>query len=180
MGASVRDSDKATHLEALRVRVRQGNFENPESLPYAFEGATQVLIVSSSARASGGDPLTQHRAAGAGRIVSTRHMAASASSAFPLMLDHHATEEMLRQSGLAWSALRNGFYAASGISLMGDSPETGVPEAPADGKVSWTAHADLAEGAAVILTTGRSMRDRYRRLIGNPRAAVLSGAGRFV
>lgn len=159
IGASVRDVGKAADLEALGVRVRQGDFDKPESLRHAFEGATQILIVSSNAAAYGGDPLAQHRsaidaarAAGAARIVYTSHMAASGSSAFPPMLDHAATETMLRESGLAWTALRNGFYASSGIFLMGDVVQTGVIEAPADGKVSWTAHADLAEAAAIVLT----------------------------
>lgn len=158
VGASVRDLAKTADLQALGIRVRQGDFDDPQSLQQAFEGASQVLVISSNARAYGGDTLSQHRAAieaartaGAGRVVYTSHMAASGSSAFVPMLDHHATEEMLRQSGLAWTALRNGFYAASGIALMGDVLETNVLEAPADGKVSWTAHADLAEAAAVIL-----------------------------
>lgn len=34
---------------------------------------------------------------------------------------------------------------------MGDAAQSGVLAAPADGKVSWTAHADLAAGAARIL-----------------------------
>ena len=159
IGASVRDVEKAADLEALGVRVRQGDFDKPESLRHAFEGAAQILIVSSNAAAYGGDPLAQHRsaidaarAAGAARIVYTSHMAASGSSAFPPMLDHAATETMLRESGMAWTALRNGFYASSGIFLMGDALQTGVIEAPADGKVSWTAHADLAEAAAIVLT----------------------------
>jgi len=108
VGASVRDPEKAADLEALGVRVRHGDFDDPDSLRHAFEGAAQVLIVSSNARASGGDPLAQHRSAikaaravGAGRIVYTSHMAASATSAFPPMLDHAATEDMLRRSGLA-------------------------------------------------------------------------------
>ena len=150
VGASVRDPAKAADLTALGVRVRRGDFADPESLRHAFAGATEVLIVSSNARASGGDTLAQHRSAidaaravGAGRIVYTSHMGASASSAFPPMHDHAATEEMLRQSGLAWTALRHGFYAASGVALMGDALETGVLEAPADGKVAWTAHAAL-------------------------------------
>lgn len=37
--------------------------------------------------------------------------------------------------------------------FMGDALETGVIEAPADGKVSWTAHVDLAEAAAIILAS---------------------------
>lgn len=158
VGASVRDPEKAADLKALGVRVRHGDFDAPEGLRHAFEGATQVLIVSSNAAASGGDPLAQHRSAieaaravGARRIVYTSHMAASDSSAFPPMLDHHATEDMLRQSGVAWTSLRHGFCAASGIALMGDALETGTLEAPADGSVSWTAHADLAEAAAIIL-----------------------------
>jgi uncharacterized protein YbjT (DUF2867 family) len=158
VGASVRDPEKARSLKALGVRVRRGNFDDAGSLRDAFEGAAQVLIVSSNARASGGDTLAQHRSAieaartvGARRVVYTSHMAASASSAFPPMLDHDATEGMLRQCGLAWTALRNGFYAESGIALMGNALESGVIEAPADGKVSWTAHADLANAAATIL-----------------------------
>lgn len=159
VGVSVRDPKKAADLEALGVRVRQGDFDNPESLLHAFEGAKQVLIVSSNASASGGDPIAQHRSAiqaaqavGAGRIVYTSHMGASRSSAFPPMLDHASTEDLLRQSGLAWTALRHGFYAANGIMLMGDALKTGVIEAPADGRVAWTVHADLAEAAAIILT----------------------------
>lgn len=70
------------------------------------------------------------------------------------MLDYAAIEVMLRQSGLAWTALRNGFYAAGGIDLMGNALSTGVIEAPADGRVAWTAHADLAEAAATVLADG--------------------------
>jgi NAD(P)H dehydrogenase (quinone) len=158
VGVSVRDPKKAADLEALGVRVRQGNFEDADSLRDAFEGATQILIVSSNARASGGDPLAQHRnaidaakAVGAQRIVYTSHMAVSATSAFPPAQDHAATEAMLAQSGLSWTALRHGFYAESGLMMSGEGLKNGVIEAPADGKISWTTHADLAEADAIIL-----------------------------
>ncbi|MDB4942718.1 MAG: NAD(P)-dependent oxidoreductase [Labilithrix sp.] len=158
VGVSVRDPAGAAALAALGVRVRHGDFADRASLDSAFEKATQVLIVSSNARAHGGDTLAQHRAAidaaraaGARRIVYTSHMAASATSRFSPMLDHAATEEMLRASGVPWTSLRNGFYAASGLSLLGDAWKTGVVEGPADGKVSWTAHRDLADAAATIL-----------------------------
>ncbi len=156
--ASVRDPAKAADLAALGVDIRHGDFAQPTSLATAFKGATQLLLVSSNAAATGGDPLAQHRAAidaaravGIRRIIYTSHMAASPISAFPPMLDHVATEEMLAASGLAWTALRNGFYATSGLTLMGNFAQTAQIEAPADGKVAWTAHADLAEAAAAIL-----------------------------
>ncbi|MEO7134693.1 MAG: SDR family oxidoreductase [Vicinamibacterales bacterium] len=158
IGASARDPTKIADLAALGVRVRQGDFEDPASMRHAFEGARQVLIVSSNARATGGDPVAHHRSAidaaravGVKRLVYTSHMAVSHDSAFPPMRDHAATEDLLRESGLAWTALRHGFYAASGLMLMGDVLDTGLLEAPDDGKVSWTAHADLAEATAIVL-----------------------------
>jgi NAD(P)H dehydrogenase (quinone) len=159
IGVSVRDPDKAGDLAAQGVRVRHGDFSDAASLDTAFEGATQLLIVSSNAAASGGDPLAQHRNAidaarkvGVKRIVYTSHAGVGASSKFPPMRDHHATEAMLRDSGMAWTALRNGFYAASGIAMIGDATTSGVILTPQDGPVAWTAHADLAEAAAILLT----------------------------
>jgi NAD(P)H dehydrogenase (quinone) len=158
VGVSVRDPTKAADLLALGVGVRQGDFDDLDSLRQAFDGASQVLIVSSNARATGGDPLAQHANAiqaaqdvGASRIVYTSHMGASPTSAFAPMWDHAATETMLAQSGLKWTALRHGFYASSGLAMLGDGLDKGVITAPQDGRVSWTAHADLAQAAAIIL-----------------------------
>ncbi len=162
VGISVRDPAKAGDLEARGVRVRHGDFSEPATLSHAFEGAKHLLIVSSNARGYGGDTLAQHRAAiaaaravGVERIFYTSQVAASPSSKFPPALDHAATEQMLRDSGMAWTALRHGFYGASGLMLLGDAPEKGVLAAPEDGKVAWTAHADLAEADAIFLTNGQ-------------------------
>ena len=161
VGVSVRDVDKAKEFAALGIRVRHGDFADPPSLAHAFEGATEVVLVSSNARAYGGDAIAQHRAAidaaraaGARRILYTSHMAASPSSAFSPMLDHAATEEVLAASGVAWTSLRNGFYASSGLALMEEGLKTGLLEAPQDGKVAWTTHADLAAAAAAIAVEG--------------------------
>jgi hypothetical protein len=81
---------------------------DPTTLTGAFEGATQVLIVS--------------------------------------------TEEQLSRIGVPVTSLRNGFYANTVVRLLGPALETGELVAPADGPVYWTAHADLAEAAAIILT----------------------------
>ena len=156
VGVSVRDPDLASDLAARGVRVRHGDFRDPGSLGHAFENARQVLIVS--ANASGHEALALHRtaidaarAAGVQRILYTSHMGASPTSAFAPMPDHAETEGMLRESGVPFTSLRNGFYADSGVMLMGPAATTGTLTAPADGPVSWTTHADLAEAAAIIL-----------------------------
>ena len=156
IGVSVRDPRKATALADRGVRVRRGDYDDAASLVHAFAGADQLLLVS--APATGETALRQHRTAidaarraGVRRIVYTSHMGANPASAFAPMVDHAATEALLADSGLAFTALRNGFYAASGRMLLGRAVETGEVAAPADGPVSWTAHDDLADAAAIVL-----------------------------
>jgi len=157
IGVSVRDPAKAGALADRGVRVRRGDYDDAASLAHAFEGAEQLLLVS--AAATGETALRQHRTAidaarraGVRRVVYTSHMGANPASAFAPMVDHAATEALLDDSGLAFTALRNGFYAASGRMLLGRAFETGEVAAPADGPVSWTAHDDLADAAAIVLT----------------------------
>jgi NAD(P)H dehydrogenase (quinone) len=157
IGVSVRDVTKAQALIERGVRVRRGDYDDAASLADAFEGASQVLIVSSDS--SGEATIRQHQTAidaakmaGAGRILYTSQMGSSHTSHFAPMADHAATEETLQASGIPYTSLRNGFYTASGIMLLGQAIQTGVLAAPADGPVAWTSHADLAELTAILLT----------------------------
>jgi uncharacterized protein YbjT (DUF2867 family) len=81
-------------------------------------------------------------------------MGSNPASPFAPMVDHAATEAALRDSGVPFTALRNGFYAASGVMLLDHALKTGELAVPEDGPVSWTAHADLAEVTALALTDG--------------------------
>ncbi|MHC3469181.1 SDR family oxidoreductase [Streptomyces sp. 7R007] len=156
LGVSVRDPHKAQDLAEQGIRVRQGSFTDPGGLAHAFEGATQVLIVSVDKM--GDECVKQHRTAieaavnaGARRILYTSQMGAAPASRFQACRDHAATEEALRSSGVPFTSLRNGFYATSAAQFLDPALESGRLVLPADGPVAWTAHADLAEAAAVIL-----------------------------
>ena len=158
IAVSVRDPAKAADLERAGVRVRQGDYDDAASLRNAWEGAHRLLLVSSNAAASGGDPLPQHATAitvakelGVERIFYTSQIASSALSHFPPALTHAATEQMLAKSGLAWTALRHGFYADSALAMNARGFASGTLAAPADGKVSWTTHDDLAAADAMLL-----------------------------
>ncbi len=140
IGVSVRDPAGAREPEERGVRVRQGDFTDAASLAHAFEGPSQVLI--SPANLTGEARLRMHRtaieqakAAGAGRILYASHMAASPVSLFPPMPDHAATEDMLRDSGVTFTSLRCGFYAASGAQIIKSAVETGELVGPEDGTV---------------------------------------------
>ena len=160
IGVSVRDVAKARHFADRGVRVRRGSYEDPAALLDSFEGADQVLLVSSSD--PGADHLSQNRVgietavrAGARRILYTSHQHTGLDSPFVPARSHAATEALLADSGVAWTSLRNGFYAHSLDWLLGPWRETGEIATPAEGPVSWTYRADESEAAAVILAGDR-------------------------
>jgi NAD(P)H dehydrogenase (quinone) len=155
---AVRDVAKAERFAERGVGVRCGDYADPGSLPGAFEGADQLLLVSSND--PGADAMSLHRAAidaakaaGVGRILYTSHQGAGDDSPFVPARIHAATERLLAESGVAWTSLRNGFYAHSLTWLAGPWRETGVITVPADGPVSWTAREDAAEAAAVVIAS---------------------------
>ena len=158
IGVSVRDPGKLAHLAARGVRVRRGDYTDAESLRDAWDGARRVLLVSSNAAASGGDPLAQHamaievaRELGVERVLYTAQISTSPDSRFPPGRDHAATEALLADSGLAWTSLRHGFYADSAVEMNARGFARGVIRGPEDGKVSWVTHEDLAEVDALFL-----------------------------
>jgi NAD(P)H dehydrogenase (quinone) len=158
IGVSVRDTAKARHFADRGVRVRRGSYEDPAALLDSFEGADQVLLVSSNDPGADGVGLLRvgaeaAAAAGARRILYTSHQHTGLDSPFLPARHHAATEALLADSGsgIAWTSLRNGFYAHSLDWLLGPWREAGVIATPADGPVSWTDRGDEAEAAAVIL-----------------------------
>jgi NAD(P)H dehydrogenase (quinone) len=155
---AVRDPAKAQRFTDRGVAVRRGDYADPDSLPAAFEGADQLLLVSSSDPGAGAVSLHHTAidaavAVGVGRILYTSHQGAAPDTPFGPGRDHAATERLLAESGVPWTSLRNGFYAHSLGWLTGPWRETGVITVPADGPVSWTAREDAAEAAAVILAS---------------------------
>lgn len=156
VGVSVRDPEKARGLAERGVRVRRGDFTDPGGLAHAFEGASQILIVSVDKL--GDECVKDHQVAieaaveaGAGRIVYTSQIGAGPSSHFAAMRDHEATEELLRASGVPFTSLRNGYYASTVPLFMGPALETGRIVLPEDAPVAWTTHDDLAEATAAVL-----------------------------
>ncbi|WP_316751355.1 SDR family oxidoreductase [Streptomyces herbicida] len=155
--ATGRDVNRMTGLAEQGVQVRRADFADPGSLTEAFKGARKVLLVSTS---TVGERLGNHtraidaaREAGAELIVYTSTL--NARTADMLLAEAHAkTEQYLRDSGVPFVVLRNGWYLENYTSQFPLYLETGVvPGSAGSGRVSAAARRDYAEAAAAVLTS---------------------------
>lgn len=147
-------------LSALRDRgadVRAGDFTRPDSLPAAFAGGRQLLLISST----GADRIGQHtaainaaRRAGIKHIVYTSWINAVEGNPSIVTRDHMGTEEALRRSGVPYTILRNQRYAEGLIGEGARAIAAGVIITNAGrGKWAPVAREDCAAAAAVVLAT---------------------------
>ena len=100
------------------VQIRQGDFSRPESLDVAFAGAHTLLLVSYPSIAhklrvdSHVNVIDAAKRAGIKRIYYTS-LAFADGSVSSVMQAHLDTEAYLKQSGLAYTIVREGIYAES-------------------------------------------------------------------
>jgi NAD(P)H dehydrogenase (quinone) len=156
--ATGRATEKIADLAERGVTVRRADFADPDALTAAFDGAETVLLVSSS---TVGERLPDHRrvidaaaAAGVARIVYTSIISAGTTT-MELAQEHQGTEQHLRDSGLAWTVLRNGWYVENHLAQLPSFLEHGaVLGSAGEGRFSAATRGDFAEAAATVLTTG--------------------------
>jgi NAD(P)H dehydrogenase (quinone) len=112
---TTRRPEVLSDLAERRATVRQADFDRPETLAEAFAGGENLLLISTDDL---GRRAAQHRAAiEAAREAGVRHVAYTSylnpveQNPAVITPSHRDTEWALRESGLAWSALRHAFYA---------------------------------------------------------------------
>ncbi len=154
--ASTRNPNLLDGFETRGVVVRHADFADPATLSTAFAGAKSLLIISTN---DIGHRVEQHQAAieaaalaGVRHIVYTSCPEASAHASSPAKLEHGLTEAALAASGVAWTALRNHFYAEALpyiINLLRIGDQLLIPEG--QGKPAWITREDCARTAAFVL-----------------------------
>lgn len=148
--ALVRDPAKVADLAA---ETRAFDYKATANLAPALEGVTTLVLVSSN---DFDDRVGQHRnviaaakAAGVSRLLYTSLLRAD-TSAMLLAADHKATEEAIRDSGLAFTLLRNGWYTENHTGSLGGAVAAGaLIGAAGQGRFSSAARADYADAIAV-------------------------------
>ncbi|MGV3504743.1 MAG: SDR family oxidoreductase [Adhaeribacter sp.] len=151
--ALVRSKQKAADLG---VETREADYNKPEPLGPALQGIDTLLLISGS---EVGQRAVQHKnvieaakSAGVKWIVYTSLLHADSSS-LSLAAEHLATEEALKNSGIPYTLLRNGWYTENYTgSIPGALAGGAFIGSAGEGRISSATRADFAEAAVTVLT----------------------------
>ncbi len=153
--ATGRSIEKIADLADRGVQVKIIDYTDPASVDSALKGASKVLLVSG---ADMGERVAQHRtvveaAARAGvELIAYTSIANADSSHMKMAVDHLATENIIRESGVPFVFLRNGWYVENYTDqLQGTLAQGAFAGSAGEGRVSAAARSDYAEAAAAVL-----------------------------
>ncbi len=151
-----RNPDALDDLSSEGAEVRFGDFDEPDSLGEAFSGGDRMLLISATDLERRTE---QHRAAlqaaaaaGVRYVVYTSCLSPEAPNPAVIAPSHHATEQALRESGLAWTVLRNSFYAEYQAAEAAEAAASGkLVHNRGDGRIAYVSREDCAAAAAAVL-----------------------------
>lgn len=150
--ALARNTEKAN---ALGVEVREFDYSKPEILTGALLGIDRLLLISGSEI---GKRVDQHtnvinaaKEAGVKWIVYTSLLHLETTS-LNLAEEHKITEQVLKESGINYTLLRNGWYSENYTASVPGAIGGGAFLGSANqGKIASAPRADYAEAAAIVI-----------------------------
>lgn len=169
--AIVRNESKAAALSKKGVHLRVAPYEDEAALTAALQEVDRLVLVSGS---EVGQRLAQHtniinaaKAAGVQFIAYTSLLNVETSE-LGLAPEHLGTEQLLAESGIDYSLLRNGWYWENYASAIDSGQATGkFFGAAGSARVSGAARLDYAEAAAAVVLSNDSAGKTYE-LAGSP------------
>ena len=151
-----RNPQDAGDLIKLGVQIKQADYDKPETVSAALFGIKKLLLISAVIPS---ERFRQHksvidaaRQAGVSLIAYTSQLRAD-TSAFSLAKSHRETESYIKQSGMVYTILRNGWYIENHTENLNKALQHGVLlGSSGKGRFSSATRGDYAEAAAVVLT----------------------------
>jgi NAD(P)H dehydrogenase (quinone) len=152
IAAIVRDPAKQ-HVPGIQARI--ADYDEPETLKTALADIDTLLLISASVP---GRRVAQHRAIieaaqtnGVQRIIYTSAVHADISQLI-LAPEHKETEEILKETGINYTILRNSWYTENYTDRLSTYVEHGVVvHAAKDGLVSGAPRKDYAKATVAAL-----------------------------
>lgn len=153
--ALARNLEKASGLD-LGVEVREFDYTKSEIMVESLKGIDHLLLISGS---EFGQRAVQHtnvinaaKKAGVKWIVYTSLLRAD-TTGINIAGEHIASEKTLKESGIAYTILRNGWYSENyTMSIPGALKGGAFLGSAKEGKISSAPRADYAEAAAIVIS----------------------------
>jgi NAD(P)H dehydrogenase (quinone) len=166
--AVARTKEKAADLVEQGVQLLIADYDQPETFEGAFKPEDRVLLISGS---DIGKRPAQHavvidsaKAAGVAQLAYTGIFGGPKAD-FLLAKDHRETEQLILDSGLPYTFLRNNWYTdAPGITAdLAGIVERGavVNGASTDARLATAPRTDYAAAAAVVISTEGHLNKAY-------------------
>ncbi|WP_372755871.1 SDR family oxidoreductase [Labilibaculum sp.] len=151
--ALARNTEKAAKLG---VEVREFDYNKADTLTESLQGIDNLLLISGN---EFGSRAQQHtnviraaKQAGVKWIVYTSLLRVDTTS-LNIAAEHIATEKVLRESGVEYTLLRNGWYSENyTASIPGAIGGGAFLGSASEGKIASAPRADYAEAAAIVLS----------------------------
>lgn len=156
--AMTRQPAKLADLAERGVQVRYGDFDDAASITQAAAGADKMLLISAS---KVGKRIPQHRnaingavAAGIKHIIYTSYVGKMPNPSLAVS-DHRATEELLRESGVIWTVLRNTQYSDAVVEAQSPAALKSGQwiSSSGDGRMAQVTRRDCIDSAVAVLTS---------------------------
>ena len=168
-----RNAAKAKKWKDLGLSVRIGDFKNVEALKAGMREITKIVLIPTSDK----DSFNQHK-----NVIDVSTQAkinhlfyvggainhnVRATRLGPLKDAYFATENYIRQSGIAYTMIQNGFYAEVIPFFVGERlPVNSVIFPSGEGKASFAKREEMGEAIANIILMGQKVNASYT-LTGN-------------
>lgn len=152
--ALVRSIQKAS---PLGVEAREADYNEPKTLESALSGIDTLLLISGNdvgKRAAQHHNIIEAAKKTAKKWIVYTSILHADTSKISLAEEHYATEEDLKNSGIPFTLLRNGWYNENYTgSIPGALAGGAFIGSAGDGKISSAARADFADAAVAVLTS---------------------------
>lgn len=167
-----RDHEKLLDVAARGFATIAIDLGDPATLADRFSGVQTLLLIASNdveRRVSHHEAVIDAAlTAGVSQIVYTSVLHAD-TSALPVAADHRRTEELLRESGLTLTLLRNGWFTESFAREFHQARESGsiVNSIGRVARINSAARTDYAAAAAAVLVDPARYADAVLELAGD-------------
>jgi NAD(P)H dehydrogenase (quinone) len=166
--ATTRTPDDLKDLAARGIHVRAANFDDVGHLTKAFEGATRLLLISTSAMEPGQRIIQHLNAVKAAENAKVSHITYTSmpnpiGSAILFAPDHAGTEMAIQNAKIpSHTILRNNWYFENLLFSLPQALKSGTQyAATGQGKIAHIARDDLARAAATVLASNSDGKITY-------------------